>query len=138
MFLIVFCKHVFFLHYSIFMINILLYKGKVSFCHHLAPVAPRPSSVVCLPLTFHILIFFSVNLSNYFFKNTSSWLVTSLSFFAVFLLCYIHHLVMCMQLLILNVCIYLCTIVMHWFMRIKNLESWILNLETPGSEKNSF
>ena len=123
MFLIVFCKHVFFLHYSIFMINILLYKGKVSFCHHLAPVAPRPSSVVCLPLTFHILIFFSVNLSNYFFKNTSSWLVTSLSFFAVFLLCYIHHLVMCMQLLILNVCIYLCTIVMHWFMSIKNLES---------------
>ena len=29
---------------------------------------------------------------------------------------------MCMQILILNVCIYLCTIVMHWFMRIKNLD----------------
>ena len=30
--------------------------------------------------------------------------------------------ILCMQILILNVCIYLCTIVMHWFMRIKNLE----------------
>jgi hypothetical protein len=51
------------------------------------------------------------------------WLhVTSLAFFVVFLLCYIHHLVMCMQILILNDCIYLCTIVMHWFMRIKNLD----------------
>jgi hypothetical protein len=29
-----------------------LAKGNVSFCHHLA-------SVVCRPLTFHILIFFS-------------------------------------------------------------------------------
>ena len=57
------------------------------------------------------------------FKNTSSWLVTSLSFFVVFLLCYIHPLVMYVHILILNVCIYLCTIVMHWFMRIKNLES---------------
>ena len=27
--------------------------------------------------------------------------------------------------MILNVCIYLCTIVVHWFMRIKNLESWV-------------
>jgi len=34
--------------------------------------------------------------------------------------------VMCVHILILNVCIYLGTIVMHWFMRIKNLESWIL------------
>jgi hypothetical protein len=57
----------------------------------------------------------------FFFKNTSSWLVTSLSFFVVFLLCYIHRLVMCVQILILNVCIYLYTIVMDWFMRIKNL-----------------
>ena len=48
---------------------------------------------------------------------------TRLSFFVVFLLCYIHPLVMCVQIFILNVCIYLCTIVMHWFMRIKNLES---------------
>ena len=56
-----------------------------------------------------------------FFKNTSSWLVTSLSF-VVFLLCYIHPLVMCVQILILHVCIYLCTIVMHWFMRIQNLD----------------
>jgi hypothetical protein len=39
------------------------------------------------------------------------------------LLCYIHPLVMCMQILILNVCIYLCTTVMHWVMRIKNFES---------------
>ena len=53
-----------------------------------------------------------------FSKNTSSWLVTSLSFFVVFLLCYVHPLAMCVQILILNVCIYLCTIVMHWFMRI--------------------
>ena len=43
--------------------------------------------------------------------------------FVFLLLCYIHPLVMCVQILILNVCIYLCIIVMHWFMRIKNLES---------------
>ena len=48
---------------------------------------------------------------------------THLSFFVVFLLCYIHPLVMCVQVLILNVCIYLCTIAMHWFMRTQNLES---------------
>ena len=29
---------------------------------------------------------------------------------------------MCVQILILNVCIYLCTIVMPWFMRIKNID----------------
>ena len=36
-----------------------LAKGNVSFCHHLASVVCRPSSVVCHPLTFHILIFSS-------------------------------------------------------------------------------
>jgi hypothetical protein len=36
-----------------------LAKGNVSFCHHLAFVIRRPSSVVCHPLTFHILIFSS-------------------------------------------------------------------------------
>jgi len=50
-------------------------------------------------------------------------LVTSLSFFVVFLLCYIQPLVVCVQILILNVCIYLCTTVMHSVMRIKNFES---------------
>ena len=36
-------------------------KGNVSFCHHLASVVRRLSSVVCSPLTFHILIFSSEN-----------------------------------------------------------------------------
>jgi hypothetical protein len=64
-----------------------------------------------------------VILSKLFFQK-HVLLVSHLSL-VVFLLCYIHPLVMCVQILILNVCIYLCTIVMHWFMTIKNL--WILN-----------
>ena len=62
------------------------------------------------------------------FKVGSAIFVKHVGLFTrfVFLLCYIHHLVMCMQILILNVCIYLCTIVMHWFMRILNLESWLI------------
>jgi hypothetical protein len=42
--------HIFFLHNLSFLAH--LAKGNVSFCHHLA-------SVVCHPLTFHILIFSS-------------------------------------------------------------------------------
>ena len=45
------------IHYSIdksFLAH--LAKGNVSFCHHLRYVVRRPSSVVCRPLTFHILI----------------------------------------------------------------------------------
>jgi hypothetical protein len=38
--------------FTIYILLAHLAKGKVSFCHHLA-------SVVCRPLTFHILIFFS-------------------------------------------------------------------------------
>ena len=36
-----------------------LVKGNVSFCHHFAYVVHRLFSVVCRPLTFHILIFSS-------------------------------------------------------------------------------
>jgi hypothetical protein len=36
-----------------------LAKGNVSFCHHLASVVRHLSSVVCRPLTFHILIYSS-------------------------------------------------------------------------------
>ena len=36
-----------------------LAKGNVSFCHHLASVVRHLSSVICRPLTFHILIFSS-------------------------------------------------------------------------------
>ena len=43
----------------------------------------------------------------FFFKNTSCWLVTSLSFFAVFLLCYIHPLVMCVQTFNINICMHM-------------------------------
>ena len=55
-----------------------------------------------------------------------------------YIACPISHLVMCMQILILNVCIYLCTIVMHWFMRIKNLESYPISYTQKISKFLNF
>ena len=53
------CIHLMHLNQIMFFFSGHLAKGIMGFCHHLASVARRLLSVVCHPLTFHILIFSS-------------------------------------------------------------------------------